>query len=104
MERILEDCPVKKALELISGKWNTRVLYELILGDTMRFGELRKVIPDISNTMLSATLKELEARGLVNRRQFNEIPPHVEYSLAESGKALIPVFDAIGEWGERYLD
>lgn len=104
MERILEDCPVKKALELISGKWNARVLYELILKDTMRFGELRKVIPDISNTMLSATLKELEARGLVNRRQFNEIPPHVEYSLAESGKALIPVFDAIGEWGERYLD
>lgn len=103
MNYTLEDCPVKKALVLLTGKWNARILYELILKDSLRFGELRKAIPDISNTMLSATLKDLEEQGLVHREQFNEIPPHVEYSLAPSGKALIPVFDAIGEWGETYL-
>ncbi len=103
MEENVQDCPVRKALLLISGKWNARVLYELILQNSMRFGELRKAIPNISNTMLSATLKELERQGLVHRKQFNEIPPHVEYSLSESGRALIPVFDSIGEWAETYL-
>lgn len=53
--------------------------------------------------MLASTLKGLEEMGLVKRIQFNEIPPHVEYSLTESGMAFIPVFDAIGNWGERYM-
>jgi len=96
------DCPVKKGLQIFAGKWNTRVLYELIVSPTMRFGELRKAIPNISNTMLAATLRELEEKGLVHRKQFNEIPPHVEYSLTESGKGFIPIFDAIGNWSEKY--
>ncbi|HJA07599.1 MAG TPA: helix-turn-helix transcriptional regulator [Candidatus Mailhella merdigallinarum] len=103
MDTNFEACPVKKTLVLISGKWNARVLYELVTQGSVRFGALRKSIPDISNTMLTATLRFLEEQGLVHREQFNEIPPHVEYSLSESGKALIPVFDAIGRWGETYL-
>ena len=98
MDTNFEACPVKKTLVLISGKWNARVLYELVTQGSVRFGALRKSIPDISNTMLTATLRFLE-----EQEQFNEIPPHVEYSLSESGKALIPVFDAIGRWGETYL-
>lgn len=99
-----EKCPVRKGLRIFENKWNARVLYELILNETLRFGQLRKAIPEISNTMLTSTLKCLEQYGLVNRVQFNEIPPHVEYSLTDSGKAFIPIFDAIGEWSDTYLD
>ena len=97
-----KNCPVQRGLKVFEGKWNARVLYELILQPTMSFGELRKAIPNISNTMLSATLRDLEERGMVCRQQFNEIPPHVEYSLTESGKAFVPIFDAIGAWSTQY--
>lgn len=99
----VEKCPVRKGLRLFESKWNARVLYELIIHGTMRFGELRKAIPDISNTMLASTLKELEEYSLVIRTQFNEIPPHVEYSLSESGQDFTAVFDAIGAWGEKHM-
>lgn len=69
----------------------------------MRFGELKKAVPDISNTVLTSTLKALENQGLVLRQQFNEVPPHVEYSLTESAKALDKVFQTMREWGNRYL-
>ncbi|WP_293162336.1 winged helix-turn-helix transcriptional regulator [Mogibacterium sp.] len=77
--------------------------YELSKQESMRFGELKKAIPNISNTVLTSTLKELVTQGLVLRHQFNEVPPHVEYSLAESAKALDIVFQAMSEWGNRYL-
>jgi len=99
-----KNCPVKKGLVLFEGKWKTRVLYELIVqGGTLRFGQLRKAISGISNTMLTETLKELERLGLVTRKQFNEIPPHVEYSLTESADALIPIFETIGNWATDFL-
>ena len=79
------------------------MLFELSQNQTMQFGELRKAIPAISNTMLTATLRELEDLGLVSRVQFNEIPPHVEYSATESAAALKTVFHAMDEWGETYL-
>lgn len=69
----------------------------------MRFGELKKAVPDISNTVLTSTLKALENQGIVLRQQFNEVPPHVEYSLTESAKALDKVFQTMREWGNRYL-
>ena len=64
---------------------------------------MKKAIPDISNTVLTSTLKALENQGLVLRQQFNEVPPHVEYSLTESAKALDKVFQTMREWGNRYL-
>ena len=64
---------------------------------------LNKAVPDISNTVLTSTLKALENQGLVLRQQFNEVPPHVEYSLTESAKALDKVFQTMREWGNRYL-
>ena len=69
----------------------------------MRFGELKKAVLDISNTVLTSTLKALENQGLVLRQQFNEVPPHVEYSLTESAKALDKVFQTMREWGNRYI-
>ena len=73
----IENCPAKRGMKIFESKWNARVLYELTFNNTMRFGELRKAIPDISNTMLAFTLKGLEEHGMVNRIQFNEIPTHV---------------------------
>ena len=99
----LDECPVQKILNLFQGKWNLRIIYELSKHESMRFGELKKAVLDISNTVLTSTLKALENQGLVLRQQFNEVPPHVEYSLTESPKALDKVFQTMREWGNRYL-
>lgn len=98
-----ENCPVRKTLELLSGKWRTHIIYELCKNQSMRFGELKKAYPNITNTMLTNTLRDLENLGIVHREQYNEIPPHVEYSLTEKGKELLPVFFEIYKWGENNL-
>lgn len=69
----------------------------------MRFGELKKAYPRITNTMLSNTLRDLEELNIIHREQFNEIPPHVEYSLTDKGRALLPVFFEISKWSEENL-
>lgn len=99
-----EDCPMRRTLELISGKWRTHIIYELCKKTTCRFGELKKLLPRITNTMLTSTLRDLEEYGIVHREQFNEIPPHVEYSLTEKGKALLPAFLELAKWGDNYLE
>lgn len=98
----VKNCPIYKTMEIFQGKWNMWVLFELGKHENMRFGELRKAIPDISNTVLSTTLKDLESQGLIRRIQYNEIPPHVEYNLTESAKDLREIFDAMWKWGEKY--
>lgn len=100
---INESCPVHRTLEILSGKWRTHIIYELCKNPSMRFGELKRAYPHITNTMLTATLRDLESLGIIHRDQFNEIPPHVEYSLTEKGKALLPVFFEISKWGEENL-
>ena len=74
-------------------------MYHLLRNDTLRFGQLKKVLPGITNTVLANTLKKFERAGVVNRIQFNEIPPHVEYSLTELGKLLLGVFYELAKWG-----
>lgn len=101
--KIDEKCPVHRALELLSGKWRTHILYELCKHETMRFGELKKACPPITNTMLTATLRDLEQLHIVRREQFAEIPPRVEYSLTQQGKELLPIFFEIYKWGEKNL-
>lgn len=98
-----EQCPVYKTLKLFQGKWTVRVLFELSKIDNARFGELKRMIIGITNTMLTSTLKDLEEKELINRIQFNEVPPHVEYSLTDREKALFPVFEAMAVWGTQYL-
>lgn len=99
-----ENCPIRKALDLFNGKWRTWILFELCKKPSYRFGELRKAIPKITNTMLTSTLRDLEEMGIIERKQFNEIPPHVEYSLTESGHALAPIFFEIAKWADQHLD
>ena len=76
----------------------------IVRGLTCRFGELKKAVPRITNTMLTTTLRDLESLEIVHREQFNEIPPHVEYSLTEKGRGLLPVFVELAKWGEAYLE
>lgn len=96
------ECPVTPVLVMLQGKWKNQILYELCMSDTVRFGQLKKALTGITNTMLASTLKELEADGLISRKQFNEIPPHVEYSFTKKGKDLMPVFYAMMNWGFEY--
>lgn len=100
---VSDNCPMRRTLELLSGKWRTHIIYELCKHPSCRFGELKKAVPRITNTMLSNTLRDLESLGIVHREQFNEIPPHVEYSLTDKGKALLPVFTELAKWGEAHL-
>lgn len=109
LQRILttevqDDCPMRRTLELLSGKWRTHIIYELCKKPSCRFSELQRAVPRITNTMLTATLRDLESLGIVHREQLNEIPPHVEYSLTEKGRALLPVFFELARWGETFLD
>lgn len=101
---VSNNCPMRRTLEILSGKWRTHIIYELCKKNTCRFGELKKAVPQITNTMLTNTLRDLVDLGIVHREQFNEIPPHVEYSLTEKGKALLPVFTELAKWGENHLE
>lgn len=97
------NCPVTSLLLMLQGKWKFQILYELCIKDPIRFGELRKNIAGITNTMLTSSLRELERDGLVSRIQYNEIPPHVEYSLTKMGNDLLPIFYEMTKWGLRYI-
>lgn len=93
-------CCISEALDLISGKWEMKILFQLMKYDVLRFGEFKKLLPGITNTMLTKTLKKFEEEGIVHREQFNEVPPHVEYSLTKNGKYLIPIFFELAKWAD----
>lgn len=97
------NCPVTPVIQMLQGKWKLQIIYELCIQSPMRFGELKKILSPITNTMLTNALKELEADELVHREQYNEIPPRVEYALTEKGRDLLPVFYAISQWGLKYI-
>ncbi len=88
-------------MSLIQGKYKTIILYTLMEFQVVRFNEMRKYIGGITFKTLSATLKQLEADGLVSRKEYPQIPPKVEYSLTERGKSLIPILDQMCEWGHK---
>lgn len=95
-------CPTETALDLIGGKWKGMILYYLCSG-TRRFNELMRLIPDITQRMLTKQLRDLEAHGIVHREVYPEVPPKVEYSLTALGKTLEPVVRALEKWGKGYL-
>lgn len=90
-------CPVDMALDLVGGKWKSLVLYRLSAG-TLRFGQLQRSIPEVTQRMLTLQLRELERDGLVRRVVYAEVPPKVEYSLTPPGQSLTPVLEQLGGW------
>ncbi|WP_216204717.1 winged helix-turn-helix transcriptional regulator [Amycolatopsis aidingensis] len=96
-----ENCPVEVALEVLGGKWKL-VIIEHLRGGTRRFGELRRLMPRITQRVLTRQLRELEADGLVRRTVYPEVPPKVEYTLTELGRSLDPIVARLRQWGERY--
>ena len=97
----LPACPVETTLTLISDKWKVLILRDLMNG-TLRFGELKKSIGHVTQKVLTAQLRQMEASGLLTRKVYAEVPPCVEYTLTELGYSLKPVMDALWQWGENY--
>ncbi len=97
----LPACPVETTLSLIGSKWNILILRDLMEG-TKRFGELQRSIGSISQKVLTANLRDLEAKGIVHRKVYPEVPPRVEYSLTELGLSLKPILDSMWDWGSQY--
>ncbi len=100
-ERLFE-CPVEAVLSIIGGKYKPIILYHLI-EKTLRFGELKKFLPQATPKMLTQQLRELEADGLIQRKVYAVVPPKTEYSLTEFGKTLTPILTNICNWGREYL-
>ncbi|MCB2342476.1 winged helix-turn-helix transcriptional regulator [Clostridium estertheticum] len=98
----LYTCPIDFTIDLISGKWSMWVLWTL-QNDTLRFGELRKKIPSITEKMLIQQLKKFESYNIVSRKMYSQVPPKVEYSLTEYGKSLKPIMLLIRQWGNEHL-
>lgn len=96
-------CPLLRALAVIGGKWKLPILWHLC-GGAVRYGELKRGVAGVTHMMLAQCLRELEADGLVSRRDYGERPPRVEYSLTEKGSALLPALRELYAWGEGLLD
>ncbi|AGC76073.1 HxlR family transcriptional regulator [Nonlabens dokdonensis] len=93
------DCPIKRTLDIIGGKWKLRLISQ-IGKETRRYGELKKLIPEISEKMLIQELKSLVAFGIVKKKSFKEIPPRVEYTLSEKGFEVLPIIEIMKEFGK----
>ncbi|MFN7389886.1 winged helix-turn-helix transcriptional regulator [Brevundimonas sp.] len=94
-------CPVETTIGIVGGRWKALILFHLGQGPA-RFNVLRRLIPGITQRMLTAHLRALEADGVVERRVFQVVPPHVEYSLTELGRSLTPILEAMAIWGAAH--
>lgn len=103
-DALYPNCPIRNVLSRVGDKWSMLVLFTLESNDNQRFKELQRNIPDISQKMLKATLKMLEADGLIRREVFPEVPPRVEYSLTKKGKSLLPLIDNLLSWASENME
>ena len=103
-DALYPNCPIRNVLSRVGDKWSMLVLFTLENNNSQRFKELQRNIPDISQKMLTATLKMLEGDGLIHREVFPEIPPRVEYSLTEKGKSLLPLIDNLLSWASENME
>ncbi len=96
------NCPVEAALDIIGGKWKSIILFR-VMEETRRFNELRKLLPKVTQRMLTNQLRELERDGLIERKVYPQVPPKVEYSISELGKTLEPVLRELKKWAEMQM-
>lgn len=102
-ERVF-NCEKELTLSIIGGKWKMIIMWHLGKEGTKRFSELKALIPDITQRMLTTQLRELEEDGIVDRKVYAVVPPKVEYSLTSRGQSLIPILDLMYEWGKEYME
>ncbi len=95
-------CPLEYGLNVFGGRWKSRIICVLAHQETLRYGKLRDELTNITDAVLALNLKELMADGIVERVQFNEIPPRVEYSLTEKGRSVVPILQTICKWSGVY--
>jgi DNA-binding HxlR family transcriptional regulator len=95
-------CPMEISLDLIGGKWKALILWHLAMDGTLRFGMLRKLFSKVTQKMLTQQLRELERDGLVHRKVYPEVPPKVEYSLTPMGQSVLPILQALNQWGQGF--
>lgn len=95
-------CAFEVAVDVVDGKWKSLIIWYLGNQGTKRFGELKKLIPQVTQKMLTQQLRELEADRLIQRKVYAQVPPKVEYSLTDLGLDLIPVFSQLCKWGAYY--
>lgn len=100
--RINQNCPVSATLRLIGGKYKALLLWHL-RGQTLRFNQLRRLVPEATPKMLTQQLRDLEDSGLVRREVFPMVPPKVEYSLTARGQSLFPILEAMYDWGAALM-
>ena len=97
-------CPLRFSLDIIGGKWKLPILCMLASSVPTRYSSIKRKLGDVTNMMLAQSLKELEAVGMVHREQYNEVPPHVEYSLTDKGKSIFPILELLAVWGADILE
>ena len=95
--------PFAYAISLVNGKWKMHILFWLWKKETLRYGELKRALGNVTHKMLSKQLKELEADGLILRKEYPQVPPKVEYRLSEKGKTLMPILSLFCKWGHEHL-
>ncbi|CAM3384641.1 helix-turn-helix domain-containing protein [Saccharibacillus brassicae] len=98
-ETVIGDTPFGYTMSVIGGKWKMAILYLLAANQPVRFNEMQRQLGSVTYKVLSAQLKELEADGLVRRKEYPQVPPKVEYSLMPKGQTLLPVLEQLCEWG-----
>lgn len=96
-------CPVEATIDVIGGRWKSVILFYLLDG-CKRFNELRRLLPQATQRVLTLQLRELERDGIIHREVYAEVPPRVEYSLTEFGRSLEPILRVMREWGVAYID
>ena len=96
-------CPIRYAIDVVGGKWKLPIICLLASGLPTRYSSIKRKLTGVTNMMLSQSLKELEAFGIVHREQYNEVPPRVEYTLTDKGKSIIPPLVKLAEWGAGHM-
>lgn len=104
-EQSIQRCKTMSTLQkILGGKWKLEILYYIGVEDIHRFGNLKRHLGEITESSLTKQLRELEADGFLHRHDFQEVPPHVEYTLTEIGESFISVLDFMKKWGEENLN
>lgn len=91
-------CPIRYAMEVLGGKWKLPIICVLAAGKPIRYSAIKRRLTNVTNMMLSQSLKELETAGVVHREQYNEVPPRVEYTLTDKGMSIMPLLSQLAGW------